>query len=245
MSADIYTTATQLAILQAGRTPVWSTQPDALSSAPPASAAAGVALQKAVRTLVHVSLRENARFRTARLTIPTLDNSVTYTVAIDGNAVNTVVASALTRAQVVTAIAASITAAGTVNTIVTATTEDADDDGAVDTVLIQGIGEEDFSIAFTQSDAAVVACEADPCTATARLWWVPDARVGSTPPLVWAWSAEPIALDRRGLLERLDSAGLARLFVQVSDRRGHWSDGADTTLTSPVISIGPCLSEVA
>jgi hypothetical protein len=68
--------------------------------------------------------------------------------------------------------------------------------------------------------------------------------VGSTPPTVWAWSGELYALDRRGLVERFDTAGLGRLHVQLSDRLLPAGDGAIVTARAPVVSVGPCLSEV-
>ena len=245
MAADIYTTATQLAILLAGRAPVWSTQANAGSTTPPSAGTSGTALQDAVRTLVHVSLREQAHRRTARLTVPTLDLTCVYTVTIEGTAVayDATADGAASRQDVIEGIAAAINADGTANLIVAASTEMSDGVN-VDTVLIRGLAEEDWSIDFTESDSAVVACEADPARASMRLWWLPDARVGSTPPTVWAWSGEVYEVSRRGLVERFESAGLARLFVQLYDRLGDSADGSMVTYSDRVISVGPCLSEV-
>lgn len=239
-SADVYTTATQLAILQAGRAPVWQVQADAGSTTPPTAADSGVALQSATRALVHVSLREQAHRRTARLTIPVVDLTCTYTVTIDGTAVayDATGAGAADLEDIIDGIAAAITANGTVNQIVTATAVDGD------TVLIRGIGEANFGIDFSESDAATVAVVADPCDAELRLWWFMGARPGSTPPQAWAWEGEMIEVDRRGLTKRLDVAGLDRLHVQLSNRRGHSGDGSIVTLSTPTIGIGPCLTEV-
>jgi len=243
-SADLYTTATELAILLAGRTPVWEAQAD--SAVPPSAANSGVYLESAVRALVHVSLREQAHRRTARLTIPVVDLTCVYTVRIDGTAVayDATAGGAVDLEDIVDGIAAAITADGTVNQIVTATAVDESGAAARDTVLIRGIGEADFGIDFTESDAATLACIADPCGAEMRLWWFMGARPGSTPPQVWAWSGELYQLDRRGRVVRLDVAGMDRLHVQLASRIGHSGDGSMVTFATPTTSIGPALSEI-
>lgn len=234
--ADIYTTATQLAVLSAGRTPVWEVQTDA--DTPPSSALDGVYLDGAVRTLGHVSLREAPEARTVRLTIPSATLSGNYTVQIDGNVV--VVAGGVgSLALLIDAIVAAINADGTIGPIVTASPEGTPHD----TVLIVGDTEDDYSIGFIHSGAATVLVVADLVSATLRPWWLPGARVGSTPPGLWAWSGDEWSLDRRGLIVRYDSAGLDRLLLQVSDRAGHSGDGT-VTYSDPITSIGPCLSEV-
>lgn len=237
--ADIYTTATQLAILQAGRTPVWTTQAAAGQSSAPDSALDGTYLELAARTLIHVSLRAEAHRRTCTLTIPTFVNSGTYTVTVNGNAVNVsgVVAD---KAALVAAIVAAVNADGTVGPLVTA----APSGSPADTIVITGDSEADYSIAFAHSGAAVVACVADLCHANLWLWWQAGARVDSTPPTVWVCSGDAVPLDRRGYVERLDSAGLDRLFLQVSDRVGHLGDGGSVTYNPVACSVGPCLSEV-
>ena len=205
MSSDLYTTATQLAVLQAGRGVVWETQDDAGSTAPPSAADSGVYLQNAVRALVHVSLREQPHRRSARLTIPVVD----------------------------------LTANGTVNQIVVASVT------GNDTVVLRGIGEADYSVDFTESDSATLAVLADPCRAEMRLWWSMAARPGSSAPgQPWAWEGTMVPIDRRGRVMRLDTAGLDRLHVQLSDRLGDPGDGSIVTLATPSINIAPALSEV-
>ena len=246
MSSDIYTTATALAVLGAGRTPVWATQADAGSTAPPSLASSGVALQQALRTLVHVSLREAPHRRTARLTIPTLDLGDVYNVVIDGTTVGHDASSGdVDLEDTITGIAAAINADGTVGALVTATPVESDPGvSGIDTVLIVGDGEADFSVDFTSpSLTAVLACVADLAHATARLWWLVGARPGSSPPTLWAASGDEVAVGRRGYVERFDSAGLDRLFVQLSERAGVAGDGSIVTYPAPVISIGPCLAE--
>jgi len=245
VSSDIFTTSTELAILTAGRTPVWSTEDDSGSDLPPSAADSGVYLQRAVRALVHVSLRENVAYRSVRLTTTTVLTG-TYTVTVDGNAVayNATVEAPADINELLEGIAEAVNDDVTVGALVTASivTQIGGDDFEI---LITGVGEADYSVDFTHSSTGspTLTAVADRCSATMRLWWLPDARVGSTPPQIWAWSGDVWTLDRRGWLERFDVAGLARLHVQLSDRAGHAGDSSIVTYAAPAISIGPCLSE--
>lgn len=237
---DIYTAATQLAVLQAGRTPVWTAQ-DGIAI--PDSAADGVYLDGAVRTLAYVSLREVAHARRARLTIPTVDLSATYTTTINGTAVAYNAGSGgadADRAAVIDGIIAAINADGTVGPLVTATAEGTPHD----TVLITGDSEADYSIAFAGGGSSVVACVADLCSAECWPWFAPGARVDSTPPTAWVVGGEAVVVDRRGYLERLDTAGLDRLHLQLAHTAGQLGDGSATTYRDPDVYVGPCLSEV-
>lgn len=244
--ADLYSTSLELSVLMAGRGPAWEQQPDSGSLLPPSSASSGVYLEGAVRTLVHVSLREQAHRRTVRLTIPSGTLTGTYTVTVMGTAVtyNATAGAPANVAALVDAIAAAIAANGTAAGFVTATGVAASGSGAHDTVLLRGVGEADYGIDFSHSGAATLLVVADPCRAEMRLWWFGGAQAGITPPQIWAASPERWDLDRRGILQRLDSAGLDRLHVQVSDRRGHSGDGSAVTYAAPAIGIGPCLAEV-
>lgn len=226
---------------------MWVTQADAGSTVPPSAANSGVYLDQAVRALVHVSLREQAHRRTARLTIPSATLTGTYTVTVQGTAVayNATAGAPANLQALVDAIAAAIVANGTVAAIATATAVAASGVGSRDTVLLRGVGELDYGIDFTHSAAATVACAADLARAEMRLWWFAGARAGSTPPQVWASSGERWDIGARGHLQRLDVAGLDRLHVQLSDRRGHSGDGSIVTFAAPGIHIGPCLDEVA
>lgn len=247
-SADVFTTATELAVLAIGRTPVWTAPAYANVILPPQGGASGVSMQGAVRVLVHVSLREEARRRTARLSITTVDANATYTVTINGTAVS-FIASASTLEQIVDGIAAAINGSGTLAPIVTATAVDtAGSAVGRDHVLIVGDTEIDYSIDFTRSGGAgtaVLVCVADRARAKARLWWAMGARVGSTPPAGWASSEGEIEVLYRGLAQRFDSAGLDRLHVQLTEIVGDLGDGTMVTYRDPLVAIGPCLSEVS
>ena len=249
--SDVYTTALELSVLMAGRAPAWAQQDADDALLPPDSASSGVYLERSVRTLLHVSLREQAHRRTVRLTIPSGTLTGTYTVTVMGTAVtyNATAQAPADVAALVDGIAAAIAANGTAAGFVTATGVAASGSGAHDTVLLRGVGEADYGIDFSHSGAATLLVVADACRAEMRLWWFAGAQDGSTPPQVWAVSRDRFGndrwdLDRRGVLERLDSAGLDRLHVQVSERRGHSGDGSAVTFADPAIGVGPCLSEV-
>ena len=245
-SSDIYTSATELAILSAGRAPVWTTYSPSSNQVEhaPLNAAYGVPLSGAVRTLVHVSLREEAWHRTARLSLAVVDANATYSVTINGTTVN-YVATADTEQEIMDGIAAAINANGTIAPLVTATAVDTTGSAAGrDTVLIQGDVEADFSLNFTATGTADPVASADPVSATVHLWWSPDAQVGSTPPAQWVASEGSYTIDRRGWVARLDSAGFARMHVEASAFAGHASDGVVVSISKPRASIGPCLAEV-
>lgn len=246
-SGDLFVTATELAILQAGRAPVPSAPALAVFLLPPQDANSGVAMQGACRALVFVRLREEARRRTARLYITTVDPNATYTVTINGTSVS-FVAAASTLEQIVDGLAAAINGNGTLGPLVTATATDTPDSAAGrDHVLVVGDTELDWSIDFTKSGGAgtaVLSCIADRARAKAILWWTVEARAGSTPPEGWASDGREYEIERRGWLQRFDSAGLGRLHVQLLELVGDQGDGTMVTYRDPVVSIGPCLSEV-
>lgn len=248
--ADLYTEATRLAVLQAGRTPVWSTVDPDDALLPPTALDSGVPLQSAVRAMVHVSLRENIAFRTVRLTIPTPDYTGNYGLEFDFGAGTVNVSydptGDVSVANLVDGIAAAIEAEGDVNGFVDAVAVAASGTGPHDTVVITGKYEAGFAFGEpTQvGDGAVFAAVADPNTADMTLWWFAGARAGSTPPALWASDGEVRELDRKGWVERLDVAGLDRLHVQVSNIAGDAGDWVEMTYTDPVISVGPCLSEI-
>jgi hypothetical protein len=244
-SADIFTTATELAILLAARAPVWTSPALAAFTAAPVDANSGVYLDGAARTDVFVRLREEARRRTARLYIDTVDANATYTVTINGTAVN-FVASGSTLEQIVDGLAAAINGNGTLGPLVTATaTDTAGSAAGRDHVLIVGDTELDFGIDFTRSGVtAVLRCVADRSRCKVVLWWAMGARPGSTPPSGWVSDGEEYEVMRRGWVQRFDSAGFDRLHVQLLELVGDQGDGTMVTYRDPVVSIGPCLSEV-
>lgn len=190
--------------------------------------------------MVQVSLRSDVARRTARLTLTAVNG--TYTVTVGGVA-SVFVAAGHTVAQIVDGLVAAILANAPAHAIVEPLALSVS--GAThDTVQLSGVAEADWSLNFTHTGAAVLTAVADLATANARLFWYADARVGSVAPGIWAWSGETIAVDRRGTIDRWDSAGAARLHVQLDSRTLVAGDGGIVTASAPKIAIGPCLSEV-
>ena len=246
-AVDPFSLSLTLSILAAGRDPQWAPLTIGATAAP-SSAASGVALADSLRTLLHVSLRENAAHRTSRLNVDTVDLTATYTATIDGNAVarNSGVAGDASLNDILNGLATDINADGSVNGIVTALAVNADDvaDAVAATQLrLRGDGEVDYSIDFAGDGTSVVSSSTDLSELSSQLWWFAGAAPGITPPQQWAAPAEQIQIGRRGFVQRYDTAGLARLHVQVGDLRGHPSDGATVTYRAPDIQIGPCVAE--
>jgi hypothetical protein len=244
-SADFFTTASQLSILIAGRAPQWSPQPESGSGIPPSGALAGIDLDDAVRTLVHVALRADPSARTAALTVVTPDLTATYTVKI-GSHVATYdagSAGAGSAADIIDGIAAAMAAVAGMADVVGATPVSLTPPAGHDTVIVRGEAPGDYGIEFTATGTAVVACIADPVSVRCRFWGKMGFRFGSTPPVQWVADPELLDLDFSGLMRRVESGGIARLFVQIFARKGHHADGANVILRTPIAYIGPCLSE--
>lgn len=150
--------------------------------------------------------------------------------------------------ETIEGIVGVINSDGTVGAIVEASAVESEPGvSGIDTVLIKGLGEADYSVDFTQDPGggATPAVVADRCRATGRLWWKAGARAGSTPPTTWADQGDEIEVGYRGFVQRFDSAGFDRLHVQLYELAGDPGDGSIVTYRDPVVSIGPCLSEVS
>lgn len=245
-SSDPYTTATSLAILSVGRAPVWKALDDLEPAlAPPAAANSGVALQNAVRTLIYCSLRSNPHHRSARLTIANVDLGAVYTVTVNGIEVGHDASSGDTDLEdVIEGIVDAINSDADASGVVTATAIDTDDDEVVDAVRLDGIGPEDYSVAFSGDGSATCTCRTEYATATLRPWYTMGSRVSETPPQPWVASGDAYEVDWRGRVERLDTAGLDRLHLELEDLAGVPGDGAGVTYADPTLAIGPCLAEL-
>jgi hypothetical protein len=246
--SDVYTDATELAILASGRAPEWSDSPS--PTVEPSNAASGVPLEGAVKTLVEVALREQTHRRTVRLGIVGVDLLSTYTVTIDGTAVayNAAGAGAADLEDVVDGIAAAINANGTVNQLVSATAVDANDTTTSPRtkVLIRGLTGTAYAVNFTESGPGAnpaLSAVADYESAELRLWWLAGARVGSEASGRWVAPSGPVLVSRFGFLERYDTAGLDRCHAQVLNLLGHPADGVMVTYATPSVKVGPALSE--
>jgi hypothetical protein len=192
--------------------PEWSEQdlvtPDTLPG-PPSSAADGVNLQQAIVALLAVRLRGDASSRQADVTIEVLDlaGGASHTVTINGTdfteAADTDVATTLTN------LAATINAGAEP---VTATTDDTNDDGDVDTLRISGDTANDYTIAVS-STSGELGLAADATEVSFRIWLRADD--------VWYVAADgTYEAIRQNWIERAEVAGCDRLFVEVFEADG-------------------------
>lgn len=221
----LFETVNRLATLVVGRRPEWTTQPTL--TAPPDAPTAGVPLLDRARCLVSVALREAPARRTARVRITAADAATTYTITVDGHAVPITgesdvedVASALK-----TALEADVDVAALVTVSIEST------GGVADTLVLRGISADDYTItAAAASGTGTLTLVADATTVTVRVWGL--ARGAGAPAWTMLRGGDWGELDARGVIERLDCAGLERVAVQLVD-----ADGAVT------VAIGPCAEE--
>lgn len=239
----------ELAILSAGRNPSWVEQSPYDGTADfagaPDSAASGVAMNDAVVAFLAVEMRVNAAFRTARVTITTLDlAATTYTVTINGTS-HSVAPAFADRAEILSDLVTAING-GAQASVVTASSEDEDD--AItgnDTLKIVGDVEADFTIGVSVAGGTgVLAVKADPSAGTLRVWTKTEGSDVTAPTRPTAWlqpyGAE-YGIDQRGYLERWPVAGMERVYVELDDLTCAGDTG--TVTYQPCVKIGPCVTE--
>lgn len=236
----VFEDSTILSILSAGASPSWTSIDDEANyTGYPAAADAGVYLNGALKTLVAVDMREAVHRRTARVTIPTYDGAADYTVTINATAITVAAAAHATLNELIDALATAINASGAINALVTAS----DEDNAGTTLLIVGDVDADFTIDATATGTGTVAIVADPDTASVRIWGSLKAASGETAPSGWRLVNDAtFAIDERGFLERFDTAGFDRLYVELASVDGTGDGDSDATLTItyvPTVRVGP------
>lgn len=228
----------------AGREPRWALQADYEGA--PASPEAGVSLANTIYLAIAISLREEVHRRTARVSITTLDLTATYTVTVDGHAVDydadTASPSPSDAADVLQGIADAINADGTVGGLVTATAVDEDGDGTVEAVRLTGDAEADYTLDISATGSAVLACVADATTASGRLYLT--ARGQGALPTSWrlAHNGELGAVDYRGYAERARTSGCGRAYIELYDIAGPSGDGSSVTY-EPSVWLGPGVAQ--
>lgn len=239
------------------------------NGAPELAANIGVALKDSPNTKVKVDMREEVRHRTCRVAVRVLDIASTYRIFIDSNVVDfdAAGAGATDLADVINGWRDAINADGTVGPLVTATSEDADADGLVDTLLIRGdpfppgVGEADYSVSATVTvGTAELDVLADPTSASIRIYLtekapkaapisVPTAAgfVGKLGPGDWDQPNGAVySTDFRGFTEEFGTAGFDRLYVELGNITSPIADGATpphTFTLTPRISVGPAIQE--
>jgi hypothetical protein len=247
MAADLFELANRLSVLLAARRPQWVEQIGVDGA--PATLGAGVALEDSPRTLVLVDLRREAHRRTVSIQIVVLDLAGTYRLTLDGTDVDFDASAAVPLPTDVPTLleawADAVNADPAAALIVEASAEDTDGDGDADTLFLRGLTEAEFSCAYaTFAGTAEVAVTADASGCDLRAWFL-----GKEPnnPDRWRVSNNgAYAVTRRGWLERFDTAGLARLYVEIVDAVGQVGDGAAAPSTFDLwsqVTIGPSVDE--
>lgn len=210
----LFETLNRLGVLGAGRRPEWRSQTSTIG--PPSAVSAGVALGGAMKTLVHVALREVAHYQSARVTLD-YEAGADYTVTINGEAV---MQSADTdTATTLAALADAINAHSALDGIVEASISD-------DVLVVRDLVGAPFTISVSGTDAttqpaSIMTVVVDATSCTARVWLLPGGIGNDAKPSAWVVAGQgEFTLDHRGLVERLDTAGFDRLYVEIADADG-------------------------
>jgi hypothetical protein len=250
--ASLFELVNQLSVLQAGRRPEWVAQVDAAqpNGAPVPGSGVGQFLKDALKTLIKVSPREETYRRTGRITLPVFDLATTYTVDIDGNPVP--VAAVVDLPTTIAAIVADINAdvgPGAGDVVLASPEESGGVGTGVDTVLLQGLAEADYIVTLSAAGGAgTIAAVLDYASTKARIWFAGkqvNALIGSDYLLANGASYD---VDRRGFIERFDTGGLDRAYVELHTLVAPADDDTDAeaaiTYRNPTILIGPGVEEV-
>lgn len=245
----------ELGVRSQGRDPVWAAQGEAGGA--PSGGSEGVDVTGAILALFAVALRRDPSAHQSYVEITTADlSATTYTVTIDGNAVDYDASAENPSDQdaLVQGIAAAINNDGTVGALVSASAIDDDNDGTLDTVLIRNDDADETvthttAVSVSGGTGALSASE-DADAASVRLWGRPEyqsgelASVSNTAgvrriPWVLVNNGSFAALDYRGLTERADVAGFARLYLELFDVTGP----SGSSIGAVQIQVGPCSDE--
>jgi len=238
--ATMYELANLLATLMVGRDPKWTNQ--ATFTGAPDTADDGVDLENCPKTLVDVQMRTEIHRRTALVTIATLDLTATYTIYINGVvcAYDAGAGGAVDEEDVIEGIRDAVnTGAGGV---VTATAVKIGGSATYNQVTITGDTETHYYISEATTGTADLAVVADPDQATMRLFGTYRATVTANKPPNWRMVLDQeFVLDYRGFMERFETAGLDRLYVELASVDGT-SDGSTITY-APLVNVAPAVQE--
>lgn len=167
----------ELEVLDGARNPKMQYQATVVAAEdPPANATVGTDMEGALYALFMCVLRRDANFRTAIVSVDTLDDSQTWTVTIDGNAVAFISDATTTAAEIVAGLKAAIDLDGVVSLIV-------DTAVVLETLVITGKTAADYTIAVSATGAGVLATVGTDATeVTVRGWYKPTGAAEATDP---------------------------------------------------------------
>lgn len=218
--ASIFGLVNTLSVLLAARRPGWvehGSDADATGGAP-TSDTDGVHLQDSPRAMIVVDVREDAHRRTDRLTLSVVDLTGTYTIDVDGatDTYDAAVEAPADGAALIEGVRDMINAHSGLAQLVTASAEDADNDGNTDTLLLQGNAEASYALTVSTTGTGAWSVVAEPSSVDVRLW-SRMRQTGGSPPAGWRVPSGGVfeGVDRRGLVERLGTGGVDRLYVEI------------------------------
>lgn len=198
----------------------------------PTTQDAGVSIGSSPKVMLHLPLREEPSRFSSRVQVSVLgDGTTTYRVTIDGSDVDYAATATDTEADVLAGLRDAINAFGPpVSTVVVASVRDTDADGVNDELLIRQINSETAEHATLVSVVAgpgALTANEDLSSASFRIWGL---MAGTNAPTQWAQARGGVlsSVDRRGLFERLDSAGVDRIYLEVTAFTGVSGGGTVT-----------------
>lgn len=225
----LFDIANKLAVLFGGRLPEWTEQLGSSSeiaseqSGAPAAASAGVYLQNSPKTLLWVQLREDVSYQTHWVTI-TAHGATVYQLDIDGDAISYDSSSGDgAEDTILEGLKAAIEAdsPGADDTVTATVGTDPDGNAAL---VLTGKAGADYTVTPSiGSGSGTISSESDATTADVRVYFYPrQGQVTNNRPAAWVSSPALVwsGLDYHGLVERLDTGGLDRAYVEVSGEDG-------------------------
>ena len=248
-----FSASNEIAVLSAVRSPLW-TQQSTYTGVPSASDA-GVSVAGSVTTGWAVDLRprtgSGAGFpgRQVLVTVTTVDTAATYTLTLDGTAINYAASGGDVAQDIIEGLAAAIVANGTTNALVTATAASV---SSVWTLTITGRTSANYTFAVATTGTGVLACIADPDTATLRFWGynVSGHSNNSGGATGQHWRLVGVGMtgfpiDYGGRSDILAVNATARYYIEVFDMTatGDSAGGSNTLTYAARVTIGPAQPE--
>lgn len=241
-----------LADLASGLNPIVETQPD--YTAKPGVESGGADVRNATIAVVDVAVREHPLRRTCRyrLTRSTVDlTSASYAIAVDGVSA-TVTGTWATVDALLEALRDEVDAIHGIGGSgkVSATVEASADDGILDTVKIEGVGEADFDFDGTAPGGVTLSLSGDASSCRVRvLGRAKDLGAGSTARRRgWRLLVDPetglpadYAVDRHGVIQSFPCGWLASVHPYMTEAVGPAGDGSGVSHVATVY-VRPCVS---
>jgi len=227
----IFEDANEAAVESVAKSLQWVTHPAPVASSvsriglfSPTSAAAGVAVLRRPKTMVAIPLREEPSLYSSRVQVVAVgDATTTYRATLNGTDIDFTPGGVHTAADALDGLRDAINAFGApISTILVATTRDTDGDGVVDELLVQrlpiGIGydaSEHTTLVSVPAGPGGLSADEDLSTSAVQIWGLMG---GTNAPPQWlrARSGTFSGIDRKGVFERLDTAGLDRLYLELT-----------------------------